>query len=113
MLVSAAGRTRRFPRGRANARCRRDLAVKARIWEGPFSTPKQPLSMHTTTRELPRWFSAQRRSVVGCRRSARDAGVGPTTSDLSALAALEDDAMWSGFWDWVARERIAEGLAGR
>jgi len=39
MLVSAAGRTRRFPRGRANARCRRIWPVAERPGRGRLTEP--------------------------------------------------------------------------
>jgi len=49
MLVSAAGRTRRFPRGRANARCRRRAEARRRRRSfsssaGPDGTPLMVLS---------------------------------------------------------------------
>ena len=29
---------------------------------------------------------------------------------VALLVLLDGNSLWSGIWDWVARERIAEGL---
>ena len=55
--------------------------------------------------------STARRAIAAA--SVEVLSLTPTESEpVLLLVLLEDDSLWGApdFWDWVARERIAEGL---